>query len=213
MASERVASEGAGQPVLIVVAGPDGSGKTSLARQMRLSRWVSAGPYIAAESIARERFGAWDDPQARALAVREAEAERAGYLEQRVSFGFETLLSTPDKVDFLRRAKDAGYFVRLFFIGTEDPSINVRRVAARVSQGGDAVAEEKIRHRYYRSQANLIEAAGWADRSYVFDNSVDDAPAALMFRLHGGRIEASYTERAVFWARLVMFQRLIGLCS
>jgi predicted ABC-type ATPase len=37
---------------------------------------------------------------------------------------FETVFSAPDKVEFLHRARQAGYFVRVFFIGTSDPRIN-----------------------------------------------------------------------------------------
>ena len=42
----------------------------------------------------------------------------------------------PDKIDFIQRAKQAGFFVRLFFVGTDNPSINAKRVALRVMEGG-----------------------------------------------------------------------------
>ena len=40
---------------------------------------------------------------------------RERLLAERKSMIFETVMSAPDKVDFIRRAKDAGFFVRVFF--------------------------------------------------------------------------------------------------
>jgi len=48
----------------------------------------------------------------------------------------------------------AGYFVRLFFVGTDDPSINAKRVAMRVIEGGHDVPIGKIISRYAKSLAN-----------------------------------------------------------
>jgi predicted ABC-type ATPase len=56
-----------------------------------------------------------------------------------MGIAFESVFSAPDTVDFLRRAIDAGYFVRVFFIGTSDPGINAARVAKRVAAGGHTV--------------------------------------------------------------------------
>lgn len=56
-----------------------------------------------------------------------------------------------DKLDFVRRCVDGGYFVRVFFVGTESPTINAARVAQRVMKGGHTVPIEKIVSRYARS--------------------------------------------------------------
>lgn len=98
----------------------------------------------------------------------------------------------PDKIDFIRRAKLAGFFVRFFFVGTDDPSINAKRVALRVMEGGHDVPIGKIIARYTRSLANCSVAACVADRVYVYDNSVDHAPARLLFRLGEGKLYKRY---------------------
>lgn len=92
-------------------------------------------------------------------------------LAKNVSFTFETVMSSPDKVDFLRKAQATGYRTYLYFVATEDPDINVARVQYRVQTGGHPVAEDKIRSRYTRSLALLPEAVAYADRAYIFDNS------------------------------------------
>ncbi len=96
---------------------------------------------------------------------------RRKLLEKRVSFSFETVMSSPDKVALLQQAQKLGYRTYLYYIATDDPSINVARVKARVSLGGHAVPETKIAQRYQRSLDLLMEAVKYANRSYLFDNS------------------------------------------
>lgn len=95
-------------------------------------------------------------------------------LAARTSFTFETVMSSPDKVEFLRKAKAHGFRTYLYFVATEDPAINISRVANRVAAGGHPVPEEKIISRYYRSLDLLGEAVRYTDRAYIFDNSGQD---------------------------------------
>ncbi len=92
-------------------------------------------------------------------------------LETRKSFTFETVMSSNDKVEFLKLAKKLGYRTYLYFVATTDPIININRVKNRVKQGGHDVPEEKIISRYYRSLDNLLGAIKETSRAYIFDNS------------------------------------------
>ena len=92
-------------------------------------------------------------------------------LARKVSFTFETVMSSPDKVAFLQKAQEVGYRTYLYFVATEDADINVSRVKYRVQVGGHPVAEDKIRSRYVRSLELLPQAVTYADRAYIFDNS------------------------------------------
>ena len=87
------------------------------------------------------------------------------------SFTFETVMSSEDKIFFLKRAQKAGFRTYLYFIATDDPEINISRVKNRVLKGGHDVPKDKIRSRYYRSLNNLIEAIKYTNRAFLFDNS------------------------------------------
>ena len=87
------------------------------------------------------------------------------------SFSFESVLSDPTKLEEIRAAKDAGYRIDLYFVCTEDPDINVARVANRARLGGHSVPEVRIRERYGRTLENLVPALLLSDRAYLFDNS------------------------------------------
>ncbi|MET3133490.1 putative ABC-type ATPase [Oxalobacteraceae bacterium GrIS 1.11] len=92
-------------------------------------------------------------------------------LAAKTSCTFETVMSGPDKVAFLRKAQQAGFRTYLYYVATEDPQINVSRVLHRVKVGGHPVPEDKIISRYYRSLELLLEAVSYSDKAYIFDNS------------------------------------------
>ena len=95
-------------------------------------------------------------------------------LKAKVSFTFETVMSSLDKVDFLQKAKKEGYRTYLYFVATQDPIVNISRVQNRVKLGGHDVPKDKIVSRYYRSLSLLAEAVKNSDRAYIFDNSGQD---------------------------------------
>ncbi|MCD4820967.1 MAG: hypothetical protein K8R11_02575 [Methanococcoides sp.] len=86
-------------------------------------------------------------------------------------FSFETVLSHPSKIDFLKDAKELDWDVYLYFVSTNDPEINCVRVAQRVQMGGHDVPREKIYDRYTKANNNLFEALKHCRRAYIFDNS------------------------------------------
>lgn len=185
-------SEVTHKPRLIVVAGPNGAGKTSITEQLLRHEWMGGCEYVNPDYIARDEFGDWNAPDAIRRAAVRAEELRERCVREGRSLAFETVLSMPDKIDFIQRAKQAGFFVRLFFVGTDNPSINAKRVALRVMEGGHDVPITKIIARYTRSLANCSVAARIADRAYVYDNSVDDASAQLLFRTSEGKLIKHY---------------------
>ena len=180
------------KPRLIVVAGPNGAGKTSITEQLLRHEWMGGCEYVNPDYIARDEFGDWNAPEAVIKAAIRAAEVREQCLRDGRSLAFETVLSMPDKIDFIQRAKQAGFFVRLFFVGSDNPSINAKRVALRVMEGGHDVPISKIISRYTRSLANCSVAARIADRAYIYDNSVDNAPARLLFRASEGKLIKHY---------------------
>lgn len=182
------------KPRLLVVAGPNGAGKTSITEQLLRHEWMLDCEYVNPDYIARDDFGDWNAPEAVMKAAIRAEKLREKCVRDWRSLAFETVLSMPDKIDFIQRAKRAGFFVRLFFVGTDNPSINAKRVALRVMEGGHDVPISKIITRYIRSLANCPLAVRLADRAYIYDNSVENAPARLLFRTSEGNVIKQYSE-------------------
>ena len=129
---------------MIVIAGPNGSGKTSVTQKFLLHEWAEGTLYINPDEIAQELFGDWNSNDAVLKAANYCAELRDKYLQEHKSFVFETVMSAEDKVDFILRAKRAGFFIRIFFISTSHPSINAARIANRVMKGGHDVPITKI---------------------------------------------------------------------
>lgn len=141
-------------PVLIVIAGPNGSGKTSVTSKILHHEWLEDSEYINPDNVARDVFGDWNNQDAVLKAANYCNDWRERCLAERKSHIFETVMSAGDKVDYILRAKEAGFFIRLFFVSTESPTINAKRVANRVLNGGHDVPIPKIISRYDKSIVN-----------------------------------------------------------
>ncbi|MDR1357095.1 MAG: zeta toxin family protein [Tannerellaceae bacterium] len=115
------------RPKLLVVAGPNGSGKTSVTGEILMHEWVRDCRYINPDFIAQEMFGNWNSAESVMKAARYATRWRERCVSKGESMIFETVFSAPDKLSFIRRAKDKVFFIRLFFIGTDGPEINISR--------------------------------------------------------------------------------------
>jgi predicted ABC-type ATPase len=192
------------KPVLIVIAGPNGSGKTTITSKILHHEWLENAVYINPDQVAQDRFGDWNSPEAVLRAAQYCEEQREACLRQGQSLIFETVLSTDSKVDFIRRAHEAGYFIRIFFVSTAHPAINAARIAQRVMEGGHDVPISKIISRYQKSILNCKRVAAIADRVYIYDNSVDDAEARLLFRMTDGRPFKRYTDDIPEWALTIL---------
>ena len=193
-------------PLLIVVAGPNGSGKTTITSEVLASEWLEDSVYINPDNIAQDKFGDWNSPEAVRQAALFCEKRREDCLLNGESLIFETVMSAQDKLDFICRAKQAGYFVRIFFIGTENPTINASRIARRVMKGGHDVPITKIISRYIKSIANCAEISSVVDRLYVYDNSAENRKAIPLFRLRNGQIGKIYVKDIPEWATNILPQ-------
>lgn len=192
------------RPVLIVIAGPNGSGKTTITSKILKHEWLEGAVYVNPDNVAQERFGDWNSPEAVMQAAQYCEEQREQCLRDGKSLIFETVLSSEGKVEFIRRAREAGYFIRLFFVSTNHPSINSSRIAKRVMKGGHDVPIPKIISRYQKSIVNCKRCVSLADRVYIYDNSVDDADACLLFRMTDGLLFKQYTDDIPEWALMIL---------
>ena len=192
------------KPILIVIAGPNGSGKTTITEQIMRHEWMEDAVYINPDIVAQEKYGDWNSKEAVQQSIAYCENLREQCLIEHKSLIFETVLSREDKIDYIRRAKEAGFFVRLFFVCTESPAVNASRIAKRVMQGGHDVPITKIISRYKLSVANCIDAAKIVDRCYIYDNSAEDCDARPIFRIVDGDVYKVYTNDIPHWAKVIM---------
>ena len=192
------------RPILIVIAGPNGSGKTTITSKILRHEWMENAIYINPDIVAQNKFGNWNSLEAILQAVQYCDKQREDCLKNRQSLIFETVFSTDSKIDFIRRAKDAGFFIRFFFVATNHPSINAARIAKRVMTGGHDVPISKIISRYQKSILNCMQIVDDVDRLYIYDNSIDDVDARLLYRATEGSLVKKYTDDVPEWANQIL---------
>ena len=192
------------RPSLCVVAGPNGSGKTTTTVQLLNDEWTADSLYINPDDIAQEMFGSWNSPEAVLQAAKHATQLRYECLQQGRNFVFETVFSSVEKLEFLKTAKEKGFFIRFFYVCTSDPTINVARITQRYLTGGHEVPISKVVSRYYKSLINAEEAISFVDRAYVYDNSIDNHLPQLLYRTINGHLFKSYTNEIPEWARMLI---------
>ncbi len=77
------------RPTLIVVCGPNGSGKTTMTRKILKHEWLDSATYINPDEIANNIFGDWNSPDAIINAANWTKEQRYRLLEERKSIIFE----------------------------------------------------------------------------------------------------------------------------
>lgn len=148
---------------VIIIAGPNGSGKTTFAREYLRDSEVSE--YISADAIAERLVSRPEDMdsvkiQAGRLFIQEIQ----GLIEAEKDFAVEVTLAGKGFARTISQLKRAGYTVTIVFIFLKSPETSVVRIRNRVEAGGHHVPTEDVVRRFYRSKHNF-----W----YTYRNLVD----------------------------------------
>ena len=185
-----------------MIAGPNGSGKSTLVHALRAdARFALPTQYINVDDLQHERR--IDDPSG---AQQVANALRAEALASRQDVMYETVMSHPSKIAELQEAKSAGYEITVLLVATNDPNVNVARVATRVAAGGHDVPEDRTRERYGRTLALAPVAIGYANQAFVFDNTRSGETGGGLSQqagLLGDRLVMTTRTAALWVARLI----------
>jgi predicted ABC-type ATPase len=162
---------------LYIIAGPNGVGKTTFAREF-LPNYADCRNFVNADLIA-QAMAPFSPETAAVRAGRTMLGEIRSFANKRVSFAFETTLSGRSYMVLLRQLKATGYRIHVFFLWVKTVDLALSRVQERVSRGGHDVPEPVIRRRFDRSMRNfLAHYRQLADRWTLFDNS-GETPAVI----------------------------------
>ena len=158
---------------VIVVAGPNGYGKTTFAAEYLRDSGVSE--YISADAIAERLVSRPEDMdrvkiQAGRLFIKEIQE----FIEAEKDFIVEVTLAGKGFARIISQLKRAGWTVAIVFIFLKSPETCVDRVRNRVSAGGHHVPTEDVVRRFHRSKHNFWHiykdlVDGW----YLFYNSTE----------------------------------------
>ncbi len=165
------------KPNVYIVAGPNGVGKTTFAREF-LPSYAHCRNFVNADLIAEGVSPLLPEAAAfRAGRLMLGEIER--WARHRVDFGFETTLSGRTQMNVILDLRKAGYTVHVYFLWVPTVRLALSRIRERVRRGGHDVPPAVVRRRFDRSMMNFFQRyRGLADSWIIFDNS-GERPAVI----------------------------------
>ena len=155
----------------IVVAGPNGSGKTTFAQEYLSHHECS---YLSADSIAAG-LSPEAPERARFAAGRRFLAALDTQLQAHNSLLVESTLSGLTFERFFAAARQGGFTSTIVMLFLDSPETCIARVRQRVRTGGHHVPEFEVRRRFYRSLRNFWRSyRSLADDWVLVYNAGDD---------------------------------------
>lgn len=145
-----------------IIAGINGAGKSSLTGVLKAER-SDLGKIIDVDQLAM-RYGGFLEGGRRAVQLQEQ------YIAEGISFTQETTLSGHRTLRMIRKAKAAGYRVRLFYVGISSVEEALARIRNRVAKGGHDIPEADVRRRFDERFDALLAVLDYVDEAVLYDN-------------------------------------------
>lgn len=153
-----------------IVAGPNGSGKTTFAT-IFLPDYVKCPNFVNADLIA-QGLAPFEPRSAMIKAGKLVLQQIHEFARRGIDFGFETTLSGKSYINLFSELKTRGYALHIFFLWIPSPELAILRIKERVLEGGHNVPVEDIRRRFRRGISNFFNLyEKLFDSWMLFDNS------------------------------------------
>lgn len=139
---------------IYIIAGPNGAGKTTFAREF-LPNYAHCPNFINSDLIA-QGLAPFSPEKANIKAGKLVLEQIHDYAKQQIDFAFETTLAGKTYFSMLRKFKENGYKLHLFFLWIPDTKLAIARINNRVAKGGHDVPVQDVKRRFKRSIYNLF---------------------------------------------------------
>lgn len=149
--------------IYTIVGGVNGVGKSSFTGVLKGSR-NDLGQIIDVDKITAQLGG--DALAGGKESIRRIDAA----LEKGVSFTQETTLSGYRTERTARKAREAGYSVRLYYVGLNTASESLERIQNRVRRGGHDIPHEDVLRRFDGRWEAVEKVLPYCDAAEFYDN-------------------------------------------
>ena len=112
----------------ILFAGVNGAGKTAYYKHHTS---LAGQPRINSDEIVAQNGGNWHNSKDQAVAMKEAIVRIKDYLSRSISFNQESTLTGGSIIGTIKRAKECGYTVKMYYVRLASAELAVERVAMR----------------------------------------------------------------------------------
>ncbi|MDL2300606.1 hypothetical protein LJC01_03060 [Clostridiaceae bacterium OttesenSCG-928-D20] len=149
--------------VYTIIGGVNGTGKSSLTGVLK-TQTTDLGVIIDVDKITAQADVS--SLEGGKLALQRIE----DCLKKDVSFTQETTLSGRKAEVTASRAKEQGYFVRLYYVGLDTSEECLKRIENRVARGGHHIGREDVLRRFDGRFEAVRKILPYCDEARFFDN-------------------------------------------
>lgn len=179
--------------IYTLIGGVNGTGKSSLTGSMRYTR-SDFGVVVDPDMLTVQCGG--DEYEGGKLAVERIE----NALKDGVNFTQETTLSGGYPKRLCKRAKEAGYYIRLFYVGLDTVDESIRRIQNRVKRGGHDIPAKDVNARFSHRFEDVLKILPYCDEAKFFDN---DNGFVLVAEYRNGQLLPIGTYRPTWLSQLL----------
>jgi predicted ABC-type ATPase len=129
----------------IILAGANGTGKTTLASELLKAYSLE---FLNADLIALKTGS-------RISAGKKFIETMNRLIARKVSVAIESTLSGSYLIKTIKKVKKLAYHVSIIYVFVDNPEVALQRIKARVEAGGHDVPRVDVIRRFYRSKANF----------------------------------------------------------
>ena len=148
--------------IYTIIGGVNGSGKSSLTGAIKAER-KDLGTIIDVDKL-NATLGD------KISGGKEAIKKINHCIEDGLSFTQETTLSGARTVSTAKKAKEHGYYIRLYYVGLDTATESLKRIQNRVEKGGHDIPKEDVMRRFQNRFESLKAILPYCDEAVFFDN-------------------------------------------
>lgn len=182
--------------IYTMIGGVNGTGKTSLLGVLRAERTD-----LGLVADAGELPPSGDPCDIEPL----IDPQISSALASGVSFTLETTLSGDHPKSLCRKAKAAGYHIRLYYVGLNTPEESIKRIQNRAARGGRSTPEKVVETGFSHRFEDILKVLPYCDDAKFFDN---DNGFVLVALYRNGQILPVGEARPVWLTQLLQAARL-----
>lgn len=170
-------------PKIYIIAGPNGSGKTTFAKEF-LPNYAKCNNFVNADLIAAG-LSPFSPVVAGMKAGRLLLAQIGELIDKKEDFAFETTFAGKAYLSLIKDARRKGYEIHVFFLWISDVRLAQERIRQRVKEGGHDVPMADVKRRFGRSRENFLKLYEPISDAWVLCDNSGGQPVEIALKTKG----------------------------